>query len=184
MRTKKPIKTNTELLVRAQAGDRRAFDLLMQPYINPMTAQIWHLVKRREDINDILQMALLNAWRYLHTFRGDCELSTWLYRVVHNCAMNFFNMRDLHVISLEVAIENNQTTELADHATPETILESNQEAARIELALGTLSRKLAEAFRLREFELLSYQDIAEIQCVSINTVRSRIRRARERVRIL
>jgi len=88
------------------------------------------------------------------------------------------------VRKLEGAIENNQTTELADHATPETILESNQEAARIELALGTLSRKLAEAFRLREFELLSYQDIAEIQFVSINTVRSRIRRARERVRIL
>lgn len=88
MQTKKPLEDDKKLLARAQAGERQAFDLLMPPHISAMRRKLFFMMKGHDDVDDVLQIALFLAWRALPKFRGDCALSTWLYRIVHNAELS------------------------------------------------------------------------------------------------
>ena len=178
MRSKKPLEEDKELLSRAQAGDRRAFDLLMPPYLGALRRKLFFMVKRHEDVDDVLQIVLYRAWRLLPKFRGECLLSTWLYRIAHNCAINHHHARGPVILPLDVVGEDNERMDVPDFTTPEQVLEARQESARVAFVWATLPRELGETLYLRELELLSYEDIAEKLSIPIGTVRSRVHRAR------
>jgi len=178
MQTRKPLKDDKELISRAQAGERRAFDQLMPPYIGAMRGKLRFMIKRRDDVEDVLQVALYRAWRYLPKFRGDCALSTWLYYVVHTCALNYFNARRPEGLSLDTSYVDGEPIDPPDLATPENTLEAMETCAQIAFRWAVLPEVLGQALFLYEIEQRSYAEIATIQSVPIGTVRSRIHRAR------
>jgi RNA polymerase sigma-70 factor (ECF subfamily) len=181
MQTKKPLEDDKELLARAQAGDRRAFDLLMPQYIGAIRRQLSLMLKRHQDVDDVLQIVLYRVWRFLPKFRGDCALSTWLYRIAHNCAVKHYHARGPTMLSLDTAGEDSEGMEVPYFTTPDQILEARQESARVAFSWMILPRELGQALFLYEIELRSYEEIATIQSAPVGTVRSRIHRARAQV---
>ena len=172
------------LVERVQAGDKRAFDLLVSKYQRRLMRLVSRLVHDPAEAEDVVQEAFIKAYRALRHFRGDSAFYTWLYRIGVNTAKNFMVTQGRHTpTSTEVDAEQAEGFEDASHLrdinTPESLLASKQIAQTINAAMDLLPLELRTAIVLREIDWLSYEEISEIMLCPIGTVRSRIFRARE-----
>lgn len=177
--------TDQQLVVRVQAGDKRAFDLLVLKYQSRILALVSRYVKDSSEVQDVTQEAFIKAYRALPRFRGDSAFYTWLYRIATNTAKNYLVSRSRRPPGSGVEIEDAEYYEtgsaLRDEDTPENQLFCAELAAVVNAAISELPADLRSAVTLREFDGLSYEDIAEIMDCPVGTVRSRIFRARESI---
>ncbi len=175
-----------DLVARAQAGDKRAFGLLVEKYQRKLTRLLSRYIRDAAEVEDMAQEAFIKAYRALPTFRGDSAFYTWLYRIGINTAKNHLvatgrrapTTTDLEVEDAEGLDDGEQ---LRDINTPESLLLSKEIAATVNGAMDELPEDLRMAIQLREMEGMSYEDIAKIMDCPIGTVRSRIYRAREAI---
>jgi len=174
-----------QLVERVQAGDRRAFDVLVLKYQHRIYSLVSRFVRDPDEVQDVVQEAFIKAYRALPGFRGDSAFFTWLYRIAINTAKNYLVSRARRPPGADVDIEDAEFFEsaaaLRDLAGPESMLMTEQLRAVIERAMAALPEDLRTALVLREFEGLSYEEIAEAMGCPVGTVRSRIFRAREAV---
>ena len=170
-----------KLVERVQAGDKTAFDLLVRKYQHKIIALIGRYVYDFHEAQDVAQETFIKAYRALPKFRGDSAFYTWLYRIAINTAKN-------HVVSrgrkpVDVDVDDAQFFEgdhqLKDIATPENELYKDELDLVIKRTLNKLPEDLRMALTLREFEGMSYDEIARVMDCPVGTVRSRIFRARE-----
>src|SRR5258705_396356 len=177
------------LVERTNAGDMRAFELLVIKYQRRIERLIGRMVRDVDLVPDIAQETFIRAYRALHQFRGDSAFYTWLYRIAVNTAKKSLMELKRDPLVTESARasrdEDDETSrvenELSDGETPDAVLASKQIAAAVNLAIEALSDDLRQAITLREIEGLSYEEIAELMNCPIGTVRSRIFRAREAI---
>lgn len=174
-----------QLVARAQAGDRRAFDVLVRKYQYKIVQLVERLVGEADGL-DVAQEAFIKAYRALPTFRGDSAFYTWLYRIGINTAKNYLVAMGRRApttteIDSEEAEGFENGDQLRDLNTPENEMMSRQVAETVNQTLSELPEELRTAITLREIEGLSYEDIANIMNCPIGTVRSRIFRAREAI---
>ncbi len=175
-----------DLVARAQAGDKRAFGLLVEKYQRKLTRLLSRYIRDAAEVEDMAQEAFIKAYRALPTFRGDSAFYTWLYRIGINTAKTHLvatgrrapTTTDLEVEDAEGLDDGEQ---LRDINTPESLLLSKEIAATVNGAMDELPEDLRMAIQLREMEGMSYEDIAKIMDCPIGTVRSRIYRAREAI---
>jgi RNA polymerase sigma-70 factor (ECF subfamily) len=174
------------LVERANAGDQRAFGLLVLKYQRRIQRLIGRMVRDVDLVEDIAQETFIRAYRALHQFRGDAQFYTWLYRIAVNTAKKALLelKRDPTVSeSFLAADEEDETSwrknEPTSDETPETVLAAKEIAAVVNAAMDALPDDLKQAVSLREIEGLSYDEIALVMNCPIGTVRSRIFRARE-----
>ncbi len=174
------------LVGRANAGDQRAFSLLVLKYQRRIQRLIGRMVRDVDLVEDIAQETFIRAYRALHQFRGDAQFYTWLYRIAVNTAKKTLLelKRDPTVSeSFLMSDEEDETSwrknEPTSDETPETVLAAKEIAAVVNAAMDSLPEDLKQAVTLREIEGLSYEDIALAMDCPIGTVRSRIFRARE-----
>ncbi len=177
---------NDQQLVRkVQAGDKRAFDLLVLKYQHKIFALIARYVSDSHEVQDVAQEAFIKAYRALPNFRGDSAFYTWLYRIAINTAKNHLVSRGRRPPGRDVEVEDAEYYDggaaLRDLNTPENQLFSRELEAVVNNAIKNLPDDLRSAVTLREFDGLSYEDIAEIMDCPVGTVRSRIFRAREAI---
>ncbi len=175
-----------QLVERAQRGDKKAFDLLVNKYQRKLARLLSRFIRDSAEIEDVTQEAFVKAYRALPSFRGDSAFYTWLYRIGINTAKNYLvAMGRRAPTATEFNSEEAETFDDADHLrdvnTPEAELMSKQIAQTVNSALEDLPEELRTAITLREIEGLSYEDIATIMNCPIGTVRSRIFRAREAI---
>ena len=184
----KPIDSDSALVERAVAGDKKAFELLVIKYQRRIQRLIGRMVRDVDLVEDIAQETFIRAYRALAQFRGDAQFYTWLYRIAVNTAKkalmdlkrnptvseNFFKSDDDDETS---PLEN----ELTSSETPDAVLASKEIAQIINAALDALPEELRLAISLREIEGLSYEEISQAMSCPIGTVRSRIFRAREAI---
>ena len=172
-----------ELVRRVQSGDKKAFDSLVRKYQYKITQLINRYIKDPHESLDVAQEAFIKAYRALPAFRGESAFYTWLYRIAINTAKNHLSMRARRPSDDEIEIEDAEQFEsggrLRNYETPEGLLLSDEIAGVIQLALDDLPEELRMAITLREFEGLSYDEIAQVMSCPVGTVRSRIFRARE-----
>jgi RNA polymerase sigma-70 factor (ECF subfamily) len=177
--------TDQQLVERVQAGDKRAFDMLVLKYQAKIMGLISRYVKDSHEIQDVAQEAFIKAYRALPRFRGDSAFYTWLYRIAINTAKNHLVSRGRRPPASDVEIEDAEYYDSGDalrvQDTPENQLFSAELAAVVNAAIKELPDDLRAAVTLREFDGLSYEDIAEIMDCPVGTVRSRIFRAREAI---
>ena len=177
--------TDTELVARVQRGDKKAFDLLVKKYQHRLMALISRYIRDRAEVADVAQEAFIKAYRALPNFRGDSQFYTWLYRIGINTAKNFLAAQGRRLQTVDIdGLDPEQIVDLAgptDNATPERLLLTAELKRVIDEVLDELPDELRTALQLREFEGLSYEEIAEVMDCPIGTVRSRIFRAREAV---
>jgi len=175
-----------QLVERAQRGDRRAFDLLVEKYQRKLARLLSRLIRDPGEVEDVTQEAFVKAYRALPSFRGESAFYTWLYRIGINTAKNYLvAMGRRAPTSTEVEAEEAEGYEggeqLRDINTPESLLLSKEIAGTVNAAIEDLPEELRSAIQLRELEGMSYEEIAKLMDCPIGTVRSRIFRAREAI---
>ena len=173
-----------QLVQRAQRGDLRAFDLLVLKYQGRIAALVSRYVSDAGELEDVTQEAFIKAYRALGKFRGDSAFYTWLYRIAVNAAKNHLvakGRRPGANATIEDAEGLDEGGLLSESASPEALAMGGELAEVVESALNGLPDELKAALMLREFDGLSYDDIADVLGCPVGTVRSRIFRAREAI---
>lgn len=173
------------LVERAQSGDRRAFDLLVLKYQQRVGNLIGRYLRDSTEVLDVTQDAFLKAYRALPGFRGESAFYTWIYRIAINTVKNHMVAQGRRPpgddVDAEVAEQLDVGDKLRETATPEHELLRDEIADNVQTALDGLPEELRTAIVLREFEGMSYEEIAAAMDCPIGTVRSRIFRAREAI---
>ena len=176
------------LVERCQQGDPDAFRRLVEPYSERLFTALCGMMGSREDAEDLLQEALLAAYRSLGSFRREASFYTWLYRVVVNRALNELKRRGRHggKVSLDRWMEQRSVSPGAlfdlERPNPE------EDAARVQIrdavhaALERLPPKYRAAIVLKDLEGFSQEEISNILSCSVGTVKSRLSRARDRLK--
>jgi RNA polymerase sigma-70 factor (ECF subfamily) len=174
-----------ELIHKVAAGERAAFKQLFDMHSPRVHNLLLRLVGNRDDAEELTQDVFLSLWKHAESLRGESKLSTWLYRVAVNKAINFkkrsglfFQIRQL--FSLETDDESIiDRIPAATADSPDRQVEIRE--AQIQLAdlLGTLPHRQREVYLLHKLEGLSYNEIAEGLHVTLGTIESLMHRAKE-----
>ena len=175
-----------QLVERAQRGDKRAFELLVEKYQRKLARLLSRLIRDPGEVEDVTQEAFVKAYRALPSFRGDSAFYTWLYRIGINTAKNYLVAMGRRAptstaIDTEDAEGYESGEQLRDINTPESLLLTKEIATTVNAAIESLPEELRSAIQLRELEGMSYEEIAKLMDCPIGTVRSRIFRARETI---
>ncbi len=176
--------TDEQLVLRAQEGDLRAFDLLVRKYQHRIVQLVGRIVGDA-DAQDVAQEAFIKAFRALGKFRGQSQFYTWLYRIAINTAKNQLVARKRRPAAQDIDVADAElyghAEHISDNGTPEHLALSQELKEAVAAAIAALPVDLRQAITLRELEGLSYEEIAEAMDCPIGTVRSRIFRARAAV---
>ncbi len=174
-----------QLVKRVQKGDKAAFDLLVGKYQHKILALISRYVHDSDEVYDVAQEAFIKAYKALPRFRGDSAFYTWLYRIAVNTAKNYLVSKSRRPPGSDVDASEAEFMDAAsglrEGENPENLLFGNELKQVVRAALDELPGDLRTALSLREFDGLSYEDIATVMECPVGTVRSRIFRAREAI---
>ena len=174
-----------ELVSRVQQGDKAAYDHLVRKYQHKIIQLVNRYVKDPSEAQDVTQEAFIKAYRALGNFRGDSAFYTWLYRIAINTAKNYLVSRSRRYSEYEVDVQDAEqyenTPQLKGQDTPEQLLLNDEIVEAIKTAIEKLPEDMRIAIMLREFEGMSYEEIAQTMSCPVGTVRSRIFRAREAI---
>ena len=176
--------SDKQLVERVQRGDKRAFDILTVKYQHKIVALVSRYISDADEVMDIAQESFIKAYRALPRFRGDSAFYTWLYRIAINTSKNHLVSRSRRPPDTDIDVDGEfqgDSVVLRDDSGPETALVNDQLGKVIFSAIDGLPEELKVALTLREFEGLSYEEIAEVMECPVGTVRSRIFRAREAI---
>ena len=169
------------LVRRVKKGDYTAFDLLVLKYQSRVIATAFKFVKEKQLAEDIAQEAFIKSYKSIDSFREESSFYTWVYRITVNTAKNYLlssKRRDEVVIS-DLSQDDSFYPEKLDVDSPQEILKASELRDLIFETLSSLGEETRTALSLREFDGLSYEQIAEIVQCPVGTVRSRIFRGRE-----
>ncbi len=177
--------TDQQLVERVQRGDKRAYDLLVLKYQHRIVSLVSRYMRDQSEVLDVTQEAFIKAYRALPGFRGDSAFYTWLYRIAINTAKNYLVSRSRRPPDSDIDVDQGdyqgESLALSDIEGPENRLEADQLEAVVYKAIDDLPEELKIAVTLREFDGLSYEEIAGVMDCPVGTVRSRIFRAREAI---
>lgn len=173
-----------ELVSAIRAGSEPAFRELVERFRERLYRVAYRLVRNEEEAEDVAQEAFVKAYRSLDGFAGRSSLMTWLYRITRNLALDHLRKRKSHLhVSLDEEPPTGEGLALAERL-PDPAASPTHLAADAELfevvrrELARLSDKHREVLELREFEAMSYQEIAEAVGCNVGTVMSRLYYAR------
>ncbi len=178
-------KIDLEIIKRVQRGDKSAFDLLVIKYQHKLAKLVAPYVRDSDDVLDVVQESFIKAYKALPRFRGDSAFYTWLYRIAINTAKNYITAQSRRPPRSDVdgteAEYYDGDAVLHDNSTPEANMIKQEIKEAIDQAISDLPEELKVAITLREFEAMSYDEIAKVMDCPVGTVRSRIFRAREAI---
>ena len=179
------------LLGAYRAGDVSAFDGLVELYSAKLYRVAYMLLENKQDAEEVVQDAFVRAYKALPSFRGDSSFETWMHRITLNLARNRFHWNKRRGMGRHISLSAPQLSDLdqagpvQDMDLPDETMQPDQELEThelendIEAIISTLPDKFRESLLLRHQQEMSYEAIAQATGVPINTVKTRIKRARE-----
>jgi len=177
--------SDAQLVKRVQRGEKGAFDLLVLKYQHKIVNLVMRYVRDPDLALDITQEAFLKAYRALPRFRGDSAFYTWIYRIAVNTAKNHLASQRRRPMDVELDLQDPDQydlhAKLRETDTPEGITLSQELSETVQRAIDALPEDLRTAIILREFDGMSYEEIAQTMECPVGTVRSRIFRARDAI---
>lgn len=138
---------------------REGFAVLVRQYSEPLYWKVRRIVLNHEDANDVLQIAFLKIWNNLDTFQGKSALSTWLYRIAINEALDFVR-RQKNVNSATVSTEDEPG--VAARLMGDDYFDGDEAQARLQEAVARLPEVQRTVFTLKYFDELKYSEISKI----------------------
>ena len=172
-----------ELLLRkAQRGDPEAFGRLMEPLEQLVWRVCWHYTGDREASSDCGQEAMIRIWRALDNYRGDCAFESWVYRIAANCCMDWLRKKKRDR-SVSIEPMKDQGFDPADTSPgTEAQVIAKDERRRLREAIALLPEDQREVLVLTQLERVSYEEAARMLDISEGTVKSRVNRAKARLK--
>jgi RNA polymerase sigma-70 factor (ECF subfamily) len=177
------------LIRRLKEHDERAFTEFVKAYQNQIYNLIFRMLGNRQEAEDVAQEVFVTVFKNIGTFRGDCRLSTWLYRIATNHCRNrikYLSRRktqshreyqdELAKVQPQSAVAGQPTT--SQVARPDQLAEGKQMERLIQNAIRELDDDHREVIVLRDIQNLPYQEICDITGLPAGTVKSRLHRAR------
>ncbi len=174
-----------KIVALAKNGDHSAFEQIVTAYERKVYNMALRYTGNPEDALDISQEVFLRVYRFLHKYKGESSLSTWIYRITMNvCHDTAGNKTNIYELSLDSKSgDDEQTTEIADtRYDPEKELEKKHTRQLVQQAISMLDGDHRDVIIMRDINGLSYDDISRVLNISPGTVKSRISRAREKLK--
>jgi len=174
--------TDEQLIKLAVKKDKNALETLVARYLKAVYGFTYQYARNREDAEDITQEIFIKVWKNLNKFKDNKKFRPWLYEIAKNTSLDFLKKKNPIPFSyLDSAAGDN--SEKLDNiikntvAAPVVMIEQSFLINKLSLAIKILSPKYAEIISLYHKQELNFREIAEINGESINTVKSRYRRA-------
>jgi len=168
--------SDEQIVERALTGDAEAFGEIVQRWERRIFALSFGMLGREEDARDATQETFLAAFRNLRAFRGEAKVSSWLHRIAVNQCIT--RQRRAKVRS-ESALETEEEKDAASFAAPVRysplrVVESRETTAAVRLAVNSLPIELRQVVVMKEFEELTFKEIADALDLPLSTVKSRL----------
>jgi RNA polymerase sigma-70 factor, ECF subfamily len=175
-----------QLVAAAQAGQLEAFETLVERYERKIFRLTLNITQNREDAEDAMQEAFLKAFEHLGEFQGNSRFYTWLVRIAVNQALMKLRKRRPNQVSLDADVETGEDSiprEVEDWGpSPEDRYEQTELSGILSEAIGELDPPFRIVFQLRDIEELSTEETADALGLSVPAVKSRLLRARLKLR--
>lgn len=173
---------------KALKGDQKAYEIIVNRYKDGLFLMLKKMVYDPIQAEDLVQETFLKAFRALESYNPEHAFSTWLYKIARNNCIDFIRKKKLQTYSMENPIEGKdgerqREYEDTEAVTPEREIIQKERSNLIQLAIDDLPKKYHEAIVLRHQEDKSYEEIALLLNIPIGTVKARIFRAREMLKV-
>lgn len=176
------LKVEKDLVRRAQEGDNRAFGELVEAHQRFAYNVALRTVNNSQDAEDIVQEAFVRAWRYLDGFRVDSQFRTWLYRIVVNLCYTRLPRLRKELIRLDGPNGQEKIPNRSSLGDPEARMEDKQVLELLQQQIRNLPGRYQVLLLLRHHQGCSYAEIAKIMELPMGTVKTRIHRARKKLK--
>ena len=174
-----------DLVAKALVGRENCFEELVRRYQRPIAAYVYRMVGNYDAALDLTQEVFIKVYNSLTRYRSEFKFSTWIYKIAHNAAIDYLRRHAVREDALvsgadgerrEISIESKRLT-------PEQESERKERRGEIEGVVQSLPTAYRELIVLRHSQDLSYDEIAEVTGLPLGTVKNRLFRAREAMRI-
>ena len=169
-----------DLVASAQGGDRDAFEELVRRTHSATYTLALRLTTNAEDAHDVTQETYLRAYRGLKNFRGDAQVTTWLYRIAANCSSTFLTTRSRH--RHDELTDSTEPVDTSPEADVESMVDGADLRARLDAALSQLPPRLRAVVVLRDVYDLPHDAIANELGITVSAAKVRLHRARHKLR--
>jgi len=169
---------DNSIIEKAAGGDISAFEEIYKTFSSMVYTLAYGVTQNRMDAEEATQDVFVRIYRSLKDFRFGSSFSTWIYRIAMNTAINVYHKNTKRRNSSIPYDEAGDLIPAVPHASKDEI-EKQEATAQVDTLLKALSPEHRTCIVLREIEGLEYSQMAEVLAIPINTVRSRLKRARE-----
>lgn len=179
---------NNEVLLikRSQKGNVEAFEELIKDYKKTAYNIALRVLKNKEDAEDISQEALIKVYRSIDKFNMQSSFKTWLYRIVVNTCLDFKRKKTIDTYSIDEPVKTNDSEiqrQIEDNTNnPDILFEKELNSKMVLEAVEMLDDDFKAIIVLRDLQGFSYHEISEILCCNPGTVKSRLNRARKKLK--
>ncbi len=170
-----------ELVNRAQNGDSRAFEKLVEKYMKRIYYLAYRMTRDHDSADELAQESFVKAYQALGSFKPGYNFYTWIYRICVNLSINFLK-KERHTVSADQLHEKELLPEGSTGLDQLERMITSEQASIVRKALNALPPEQRSAFILKTYDNMSYEQIAEILECSIGTVMSRLFRARQKLK--
>jgi RNA polymerase sigma-70 factor (ECF subfamily) len=177
--------SDEQMVERALSGDADAFGVIVRRWERRIYALAFGMLGREEDARDATQETFLAAFRNLRGFRGEAKVSSWLHRIaVNQCITRQRRAKVRSETALEDEAERDAASfTVATHESPARLAESRERNEAVRRAVSSLPTELRQVIVMKEFEELTFQEIAEALELPLSTVKSRLYTALKQLRM-
>src|SRR5215510_14071984 len=178
--------TDDQIIERTLAGESEAFGILVRRWERSIYGLALRMLGRDEDARDVCQETFLAAFRNLRKFRGDSKFSSWLYRIALNACHSRLRKQGVAIEhSIDHQDDDGYRYDIADPAAEHLVdrLHHDERASMVRKALQALPVEMRQVIIMKEYEELTFAEIAEILQVPISTIKSRLYTGLQQMRI-
>lgn len=148
---------------------KRAFDMLVSVYAQPLYAHIRKMVVSHEDADDILQNVFIKAWNNIHNFRGEAKLTTWLYKIAVNESINHLKRERQRS---NVVSTDDGDSYLTDNLEADPWFDGDALQLELQKAIAALPEKQRLVFNMRYFDEMKYEEISDVLGTSVGALKA------------
>ena len=174
--------SETELLKIFKDGDKEVFAELVKPYYMQAYKVAYGVLKQHQDAEDATQNAFLKIYKSIDQFKGQSSFKNWLMRIVRNHAIDLYRSNQRTVKIKDTFKDVNKTSNI--HINRSGAASVNDMKSELKRLINSISPTYEKVIKLRFVESLSYEEISETLMCSVGTVKSRISRGREQIKML
>ncbi len=154
----------------------QAFTLLVREYQEPLYWQIRRIVLSHEDANDVLQNTFLKAWAALESFRGESKLSSWLFRIAVNEALNLMERQ-----KKTIRLDEDEEESIANQLMSDPYFDGDEMQIQFQEAIGKLPEKQRIVFNMKYFQDMKYEDISQVLGTSVGALKASYHHAVQKI---